>query len=360
MYTIHACRKPYCPGSGILLSQKRHLQEKKELLYNQKKKEAAMNKIRYGIISCASIVPRFTQGMELTETGTVCAIASRDPAKARKLAEELSIPKAYGDYQALLDDPDIDAVYIPLINSMHYPYAKKALLAGKHVLAEKPFVIHSREAEELFTIAREKKLFLTETVKTPFLPLYEKIMEIIQSGQLGSVRFMDFRQSYTSGPYTAGWNTEKDCGGGVLYGNEAYFFYMAEMLNGPIESVSGSASFFDSGAEKQCAVTARFRNNSLAVWAVSQDVLFDNGLTIYFDHGRIFIPDFWKAGTAVIEAEGKEQETIHCPCSFEFQFELSHYNACIREGRWSSPITAPEKTIRYIRFCEDLKKAWSK
>ncbi len=129
-YTIHACRKPYCPGSGILLSQKRHLQEKKELLYNQKKKEA-VNKIRYGIISCASIVPRFAQGMELTETGTVCAIASRDPAKARKLAEELSIPKAYGDYQALLDDPDIDAVYIPLINSMHYPYAKKALLYRK-------------------------------------------------------------------------------------------------------------------------------------------------------------------------------------------------------------------------------------
>ncbi len=318
-----------------------------------------MHKIRYGILSCASIVPRFCQGMELTDSGTVCAVSSRDLSKARKLADELSVPKAYGDYHTLLEDPDIDAVYIPLINSLHYPYAKQALRAGKHVLLEKPFVIHSHEAEELFAIAREKKLFLTETVKTPFLPLYDEIQKIIQSGELGSIRFMDFRQSYTSGPYTAGWNTEKECGGGVLYGNEAYFFYMAEILNGPIESVSGSATFFQSGAEKQCAVTAKFENNSIAVLAVSQDVLFDNGLTIYLNHGRIFIPDYWKAGTALIQAEGKEQETIHSPCSFEFQYELSHYSQCIREDRLTSPVTAPEKTIRYIRFCEELQKAWS-
>ena len=108
------------------------------------------NTVRYGILSTASIVPRFVKGMELCGNGTVDAIASRDIHKAETAAQELGIKKAYGDYHELLDDPDIDAVYIPVINSLHYTYAKDALNKGKHVIVEKPFVLHASEAEELF------------------------------------------------------------------------------------------------------------------------------------------------------------------------------------------------------------------
>lgn len=317
------------------------------------------DKVRCGVISTASIVPRFCRGMELSGNGIVSAISSRDPLRAEKAAAELSIPKAVRDHREILDDPDIDAVYIPLINSLHYPYAKEALLAGKHVVMEKPFVLHVREAEELFALAEEKKLFLTEAVKTPFLPLYQKILELIRGGTLGEIRYMDFRQSYNSGPYISGWNREKDCGGGVLYGNEAYFFHMAEYLNGPIESCYGNASFFESGAEQQCSLSVRFANNTMAALAVSNQVLFENGMTIYLDHGRIVIPDYWKASEAhVFHGSDGSSETISCPCPWELQYELRHYNTCILSGMTESPVTAPEKTIRYIRFCENLRKMW--
>lgn len=316
------------------------------------------NRVRYGILSTATIVPRFCRGMELTKNGMTAAIASRSLTKAQKYAVELSIPKATGDYHDILNDPEIDAVYIPLINSLHYPYAREALLAGKHVIVEKPFVLHAEEAEELFAIAAEKKLFLTEAVKTPHLPLYEKITKILEEGSLGKIRFMDFRQSYSSGPYVGGWNREKESGGGVLYGNEAYFFYMAEYLNGPIVSCHGNATFFEGGAESQCSLSARFANNSLAVLAVSNHVLFANGLTIYLDNGRIFIPDFWKADHAeIIRADGSSEQ-IDCPCPYELHYELEHYSRCILEGKLSSPVNTPEKTIRYIRFCEELQKSW--
>ena len=269
-----------------------------------------------------------------------------------------SVIKAVDDYHLILEDPDIDAVYIPLVNSLHYPYAKEALLAEKHVVMEKPFVLHAREAEELFALAEERSLFLTEAVKAPFLPVYRRIREIIEDHILGKLCYMDFRQSYNSGPYIQGWNREKNMGGGVLYGNEAYFFHMAEYLNGPIESCYGNASFFESGAEQQCCISVRFRNNSLASLAVSNLVLFENGLTIYCEHGRIFIPDYWKASKALITTEDGKTETIVCPCEYELQYERKHYNECILNGALTTPITPPEKTIRYIRLCEELQKTW--
>ncbi len=316
------------------------------------------NIVRYGVISTASIVPRFCRGMRLAGNGEVSVISSRDLKKAEQLAGQLDIPKSADDYHLILEDPDIDAVYIPLVNSLHYPYAKEALLAGKHVVMEKPFVLHSREAEELFALAEERSLFLTEAVKAPFLPVYRRIREIIEDHILGKLCYMDFRQSYNSGPYITGWNKEKDMGGGVMYGNEAYFFHMAEFLNGPIESCYGNASFFESGAEQQCSISVRFANNTMANLAVSNLVLFENGLTLYFEHGRIFIPDYWKASRAVIYPEDGEPETISCPCEYELQYELKHYNECILEGKLTSPVTPPEHTIRYIRYCEELRSTW--
>ena len=311
------------------------------------------HKVRYGILSTASIVPRFVRGMQLCTNGEVTAIASRTMEKAEKAAAELNIPFAYDDYRRILANPDIDAVYIPVINSMHYPYAKESLLAGKHVVVEKPFVLHSKDAEELFITASERGLFITEAIKTPFLPLYSKISELIETGKYGKIRFMTFRQSYTGGSYIGGWNRDRNYGGGVLYGNEAYFFRMAEYFGGKILSCSGSMSSSDGFAEDQCCVSVLLENGSLATLAVSIKVLFENGLTIYLDNAVIEIPDYWKASKAIIKTDSSE-EIIECPFEYELHYELEHYNSCILEGKTSSPVNTPEMTTRYIRMCEEL------
>lgn len=311
-------------------------------------------KLQYGIISSASIVPRFVKGLQLTEKGEAAVISSRDQQKAEKLAAELNIPEAVSDCRSIFNDPKIDVVYLPLINSLHYPYGKEALLAGKHVIMEKPFVLHAAEARELAELAEQKHLFITEAVKTPYLPLYAKIRDLIAGGTLGNIRFMEFRQSYTSGPYISGWNRRKESGGGVLYGNEAYFFTMAEYLCGEVVSCSASLTYPGDEAEDQCAVTAVMKNGACAVLAVSTRVLFENGLTIYFDHGKIVIPDYWKASRACITRENKETEEIFCPFTFEFQYELNHYNECILNGLSFSPVTTMEKTIRHTEIIEKL------
>ncbi|MCR4950273.1 MAG: Gfo/Idh/MocA family oxidoreductase [Solobacterium sp.] len=314
--------------------------------------------IKYGILSTASIVPRFVKGMRLTPNGEVTAIASRTKEKAEQAGKYLQIPLVFDDYHALLEHPDIDAVYVPVINSLHYQYAKDALLAGKHVIVEKPFVLHAYEAAELFALAQERSLFITEAIKTPFLPLYQKVKERIDSGEFGAIRFMTFRQSYTGGSYIAGWNRQKEFGGGVLYGNEAYFFRMAEYFGGKILSCTGTASFPGNEAEDQCSLSVSLENGSLASLAVSTRVLFENGLTIYLDKAVIEIPDYWKASRAVIRPQNKEEQIIRCPSEYELQYELKHYNTCILEGRNCSPVNTPDMTIRYIRICELLYQSF--
>lgn len=316
--------------------------------------------IRYGILSTASIVPRFVRGLNLTSSAGVTAIASRSAEKARSMAELLEIPEYYDDYEKILNHPEIDAVYIPLINSLHYPYAKKALEAGMHVILEKPFVLHKSEAEELAVLAQEKHLFITEAVKTPFLPIYAKIRKIIEDKTYGNIQFMDFRQSYTSGPYITGWNKDKASGGGVLIANEAYFFHMAEFLGGKVLSVSGNASYGTYDVEDQCTVSAKLENDILATLSVSTKVLFQNGLTIYLDRGRIEIPDFWKANTAYIYSGDQLTDTLRCDCEYEFQYELTHYNSCIRNGLSFSPITPVSNSARYIGYCEELYRSFEK
>lgn len=311
-------------------------------------------KVKYGIISTASIVPRFVRGMRLTSNGEVTAISSRTPEKAEKAGKDLNIPYVYDDYRKILEDPEIDAVYVPVINSLHYKYAKEALEAGKHAVVEKPFVLHAAEAGELFRLAEEKGLFITEAIKTPCLPLYPKIRDLISAGRYGNIRFMTFRQSYNSGPYIGGWNRQKAAGGGVLYGNEAYFFRMAEYFGGRILSCSGSASFPEGEAEDQCSISVLLENGALASLAVSSRILFDNGLTIYLDNAVIEIPDYWKASKAFIRSESGEEEISSPSCDNELRYELEHYNDCILKGMCCSDINRPGMTIRYITLCEQL------
>ncbi len=318
-------------------------------------------KIRYGIISTASIAPRFAQGMKCTDNGEVSAVSSRDIEKARKFAEEHEIPNYYDDYNIILQDPDIDAVYLPLVNSIHYDFARKALEAGKHVIMEKPFVLYPWQGEELRKLSVEKGLFIAEAVKTMFLPVHLEIKKRIDSGMYGRIHMMEFRQSYAGGGYAAGWNSLKECGGGALYGNEAYYFSMAEMYGGKILDITGSATYEGDRAEDQFALTALMENNVLATCAVSRKVQFENnGMEIRLEKAHISVPDYWKAREACIYQDGELVEKLSFPCKYELMYELQHFNECIEKGLNESPVIPVSASIRHAEFCRKLYDEWEK
>ena len=126
--------------------------------------------LRYGILSTSSIAPRFIAAVRESGAGEIAAISSRTLSKAKEKAELWKIPTAYGSHEELLSDKNINIVYISSVNSAHYPLAKQALEAGKHVICEKPCTTSAAHTKELFSLARERGLFFMEAQKMLFLP----------------------------------------------------------------------------------------------------------------------------------------------------------------------------------------------
>jgi len=159
-----------------------------------------MGKLNWGILGTARIgVNKVIPALQRSATGAVVAIASRDPAQARGVAERLGIPRAHGSYEALLADPGVDAVYIPLPNHLHVPWSIRALEAGKHVLCEKPLGLDSGEVRQLIAAAaRYPRLKVMEAFMYRFHPQWEAAQRIVAEGGIGRLRTVQSFFSYSN------------------------------------------------------------------------------------------------------------------------------------------------------------------
>src|ERR1700685_1615789 len=148
-----------------------------------------MKKVRWGVLSTANIgVRKVIPAMLRAELSTVTAIASRALAKARTVAAQLNIPTAYGSYEELVADPNIDAIYNPLPNQLHVPWTIKAAEAGKHVLCEKPFSLTTAEAESLLAIRSRTGVKIGEAFMIRSAPQWLRLRELLDEGRIGKLR----------------------------------------------------------------------------------------------------------------------------------------------------------------------------
>ena len=173
-----------------------------------------MAKTRWGIISTAAIgTKKVIPGIQRARTAEVVAIASRELARAQAAAKELGIPKAYGSYEAMLADPDIDAVYNPLPNHLHVPLTLQAVAAGKHVLCEKPIGLNAEDAAKLLALPKERHVM--EAFMVRFHPQWLRARQAAQSGELGEVRAIQGFFSYFNDD-PANIRNQLDIGGGGI------------------------------------------------------------------------------------------------------------------------------------------------
>jgi len=148
--------------------------------------------LRFGVLGAAKIAPgALVQPAKLGPEATVDVVAARDPERARRYALEHGIPRVARDYAELIADPEIDVVYNPLPMNLHEYWTIQALRAGKHVLCEKPFAANAAEAERMVQVAEETGLLLVEAFHYRYHPLFDRILNIVQSGQLGTIRHME-------------------------------------------------------------------------------------------------------------------------------------------------------------------------
>jgi len=175
--------------------------------------------VRWGVMGCAAIaINQVMPAMKDAALTTLTGIASRSLSKAEATAEQFGISKAYGSYEALLADPEIEAVYIPLPNGLHAEWSIKALRAGKHVLCEKPITVDAAEARQLAAVRDETGLTCLEAFASRFNPVQLQAVEIAASGTLGDLRFVHTVASFLMASHNpSDVRLQADIGGGALY-----------------------------------------------------------------------------------------------------------------------------------------------
>ena len=308
----------------------------------------AADKLRWGILGAGAIADAFVRGVQMGKTGVVTAVASRSLEKAKQFAGPFGIEYAHGDYVALLNNGDVDVVYIATPHPMHPEWAIRAAEAGKHVLCEKPIALNAAQAMAIIEAAWENGTFLMEAFMYRCNPQTHKLIELLQDGAIGDVKFI--RASFG---YAAAFEPDSRCynnalGGGGIMDVGCYPVSMARLIAGAVSgqifadpvSVKGEAVLAQTGVDANAVAVLRFENGVLAELATGVDADLENTVTIIGSNGTLILEDPWthnraepKDGRIVLQSNG-QSKTIDIPIDrTSYSYEADAVAEAIANGR---------------------------
>ncbi|MDT0121006.1 Gfo/Idh/MocA family oxidoreductase [Paenibacillus sp. RRE4] len=261
----------------------------------------SVQKLRWGILGSANIaIGSVIPGLQQSELNEVTAIASRDLDKAQQTADKLGIEKAYGSYEAILEDDSIDAVYIPLPNHLHREWTIRAAQAGKHILCEKPLALTEKEALEMVEACADAGVHLAEAFMYRHHPRYDQIKEIIASGEIGEIRGIHSTFSFNNSGSSGNVRFRKEWGGGALYDIGCYSISAARLLLGQepkAVTVIGMFSPEHDQVDMMASGLLEFDNHVGVTFDSSMWAAFRNTLEVLGSDGIIEVPSAYIART---------------------------------------------------------------
>jgi len=251
--------------------------------------------LQWGVLGCARIAATaLIPGIQGSRNGTVLAVASRSLEKAREYARRFEISRTYGSYQALLDDPEIQAVCVPLPNSLHWEWTVRAAEKGKHVLCEKPIACSAAEAQQMSDACRANGVLLMEAFAQRFHPQYRKVRDLLQEGRIGRVLRITAAMSRSGYP-TDDIRMNPDMGGGALMDLGCYCISSARYLVGQEpESVAATQEIGPTGVDERTTGTLYFPGGAICQFDTNlymEEKHFEQGCTVYGEKGSIHIPE---------------------------------------------------------------------
>jgi predicted dehydrogenase len=321
--------------------------------------------VRWGILSTANIgVRKVIPATQEAERCEVVAIASRDGERAARTAAELGIPRAHEGYEALLADPDVDAVYIPLPNSEHAAWTIAAARAGKHVLCEKPLAMTAAEAEEMVRACANEGVLLMEAFMYRLHPSWEAVRDLVASGRIGRVRAVQSWFSYFNDD-PGNIRNVPELGGGALYDIGCYCINLSRMLfGGEPTGIEASVTRDATGTDVLTSAILAF-DDDVAVFTCSTRAEPDQRVHIYGTEGRISIgipfnipPD--RPAEITVTAGGDppvspNSETLTFAAADEYTIQAERFANAVLDGR-PLPIP-PEDAIGNLRVIDAIFRA---
>jgi predicted dehydrogenase len=315
--------------------------------------------IRFGILGAGRIAHRFCQAANGIDR-TLQAVASRDRERAREFQESYHIATMYGSYGEMLADPDVDCVYVATPHGLHFEHMQAVLNAGKHVLCEKAFTLNRAQAEEIFALAREKRLFVMEAMWTRFLPVIQEVQETIQKGEIGDVTALEATFGFPSPADETDRLFDPRLGGGALLDVTLYPITLANLILGIPERITAKAHFGNTGVDLTDKIWYQY-GDLKAVLSGSIETALGFDARITGTKGSILMPHFWATDRAtVMDPEGKTlREIFHSFRVNGLEYEIMEAEERIESGEWESPVMPWSETLEILRQMDEIRSLWN-
>ena len=313
-----------------------------------------MKKYNWAILGCGKIAIKFSKDLATLKNANLFAVASRSLEKAKKFAKEFNFLNAYGSYNDLVNDLEVDIVYIATPHSLHSKHAILCLKHKKAVLCEKAFAINSKEVNQMINESIINNTFLMEAFKTRLDPQFLKIKELIKYSKLGKIRFIksDFMFNADYNPKKRLYNI--NLGGSSLMDIGIYPVFYSLMFLGIPNKIKTLTKFSKTKSEESIAILMGYKNETFAVLTSSFDAISKNETELCFENGFI---KFERNKTIHLNYNEKNQFIkIEKDQNFGFQHEAKHVMDCLDKKLIQSPILSHEFSKNLISILDRIRK----
>lgn len=310
----------------------------------------------WAILGCGNIAKKFATELKLLPNAILYATASRRLDNAQNLANELGFEKAYGSYLEMVEDPNVDVVYIATPHNFHSEHSILCLNHKKAVLCEKAFAINTNEVQQMIKASKDNNTFLMEAFWVIFRPKLKKVQEIIDKENLGKLKFVksDFMFNAEFNPDGRLYNI--DLGGGSLLDIGIYSIFTALVFLGVPDDIMAMPHFSSTGSEESISMLFGYKNGATAVLTSSLDASFKNESELCFQNGIIKYDRFSKEKITLIK-DGKTQEIDFEPGPNKgYQFEAIHVMECLDNNLIESPVLTNKLSLDLMNILDRVRK----
>ncbi|WP_178988609.1 Gfo/Idh/MocA family protein [Winogradskyella schleiferi] len=312
--------------------------------------------INWGIIGAGKIASKFASDLSTVSNCNLFGIASRSLEKAQDFANEFHANNAYGSYEALASDPNIDAIYIATPHSFHKAHTILCLNHKKAVLCEKPFAMNLDEVNEMIEVSKANNTLLMEALWTAFLPHFEYVENLFNKKHFGNIIKLEadfgFHPTYDESSRLF----DKSVGGGSLLDIGIYPVFAALSTLGKPNTIDAKAKFFDSGADSECHMVFQYENtkailNSTLREETNTEAIFycENGIIKI--NGRFHEP----STVTLIDENGNTEVKDFDYKTIGYSYEIEHFNQLLRDGKTESDIMTFESSRQLIKTLDEIR-----
>jgi predicted dehydrogenase len=316
-------------------------------------------KIRWGILGCGNIANKFAEDLRWVEDAELLAVGSRDEKKAIEFSARHKSKLAFGSYEGLVSCPEVDAIYIASPHGLHREHALLCIEQKKAVLCEKAFALNSFDAREMIEAARRNRVFIMEAFWTKFLPQYQKVISLIQAGEIGEIKILqaDFGFKAPTPPNPRLY--EPNLGGGALLDIGIYPVFLAISLLGRPVEILATMKPFASGVDQQIAIMLKFASGALASLNATFEAITPVEATIAGSEGMIRMTNRFHNASGNVEliknSGTVDIGAIHREEGHGYQFEARHVGDCLRKNLIESPVMRHEDTLLLMEALDKIR-----